>query len=201
MLLSIPHPPPGGMRFRASIRDNLTLCSIQELIGVVVDLAHGNTYLGEQIWGNRPLVTGTLIPELARVTSTPPCSQCLHPHTKCVCGGQALSTSLTAAVTIPPVYTTSHTPVQPLLQSTAYGGGPAPGSYATGLGPQTTPVSSTLSILPVSFEANVGPTPMEATSLPPSDLEFRKPAPPEGNKHLQPSVPQQSAQIRQTPLP
>ena len=46
MLLSIPPPPLGVLSLRASIRDNLALCSLYDLIGAMVDLAQGNTYLG-----------------------------------------------------------------------------------------------------------------------------------------------------------
>ena len=41
------------------------------------------------------------------------------------------------------------------------------------------------------------PTPPEASSLPMLDPDFRRPAPPHGDKHLQPLVPQQSAPLRQ----
>ena len=101
MLHSIPPPPQGVVRLEASLRDNLALCSCSELIAVVVDLARGNAYLGEDIQVNRLVVIESIIPRLAEATSTTPCPQCWYLHTKCQCGGQVLPASYTPSVATP----------------------------------------------------------------------------------------------------
>ena len=132
MLLSIPSKPVDIMRNKASLRDNLALYSVTDMIGIVIDLAQDNTYIGEVIQVNRWVVAGKLIPELAQVTSVPSCTQCLHPQPRCVCGGWTLPTSFTSAVTTPLVYTTPVTQMQPLQQGADYGVGSTPSPYCMG---------------------------------------------------------------------
>ena len=201
MLLSILPQPTDVMRIRASLRDNLALYSVQDLIGIVKDLALGNTYLGDEVQENRPVVSGRLIPDLVWVTQISSCPQCLYPQPSCLCGGRTLPASFTTAVTTPPVYTTPVTLVQPLLQGAAYGVGSAPDSYPTGQGPQPTLTTTPVSVPPrEQAPAEPSPTLME-TSLPTPDPAFWRLAPPQGSKHFVPQVPQSPAPIRQAPLP
>ena len=145
------------------------------------DMAQGNTYMGDEVQANRPVVSRKLIPELVRVTSVSSCPLCLHPQPSCVCGGRTLPTSFTTAVTTPPVYTTPVTLMQPLLQGAAYGVSSAPGSYSMGAGPQPT-LASTPASMPLREQAPTEPNPtLMETSLPEPDPAFWRSVPPQGN--------------------
>ena len=63
MLLSIPPVPgQGGWTLNTSLKANLTKHTITELIGIVLDLASGNTQLRAHVQANRPVITRVLIP-------------------------------------------------------------------------------------------------------------------------------------------
>ena len=75
-------------------------------------------------------------------------------------------------------YTTEDTSVQAMSFSFY-----SPESYAT-------QATASGGYQPVESDVFMEPTPPEASSLPMLDLDFRRPAPPYGDKHLQPPAPQ-----------
>ena len=82
-------------------------------------------------------------------------------------------------------YTTEDTSVQ-TMSSSFY----SPESYAT-------QATASGGYQPVESDVFMDPTPPEASSLLMPDLDFSRPVPPYGDKHLQPPTPQQSAPLRQ----